>query len=382
MVKSYAHHSKKKLQLLVMKIGIDIRAAVNPKDGKGWYAYHVVKELLALDRNNNYILYTNRLADEFAVFQNAHIKVIHKKPYLWHFAVIKDWKNEVDDSDLFFAPTSYIIPALLSKKYRSVITVHDLVSFLHPQLHQTKATLLEHLFFKKALKKTTHALVPSENTKRDLMAIFRYPGEKITVTPLGVDERFFQYTGYGMRDTVKGKYHLPKEFILTVSGLEPRKNIGILIDALLELVKRYPDLKLVIVGGKGWKSKENEKKIEHAKNHIIWIQNVAAEDLPAFYGLAKVFVFPSLYEGFGLPPLEAFASGCPVICSNAASLPEVVGDAALLFNPYDRKMLITHIENVLQNKDLREKLIELGKKRAEEFPWKKTAEKTSEVFNT
>lgn len=374
-----------------MKIGIDIRAACGKKTGKGWYTYNLVKELLALDRKNHYILYTNSLSGDFTVFKNAHIKVIHKYPALWHFAVIKDWQQEL--GDIFFAPTSYIIPAFLPKKYASVITVHDLIAFLFSKEHQTKAKFIEKLLLKRALEKTRYVLVPSENTKRDLVRLFHYPEEKIAVTLLGVDG-IFRDTGNGIsprlagdpavagRDTVKEKYRLPEEFILTVAGLEPRKNVGILIDAVLELQKKHPNLKLVILGGKGWKSEKTQQKIKQAKDSMIHIENFAAEDLAAFYHLAKIFVFPSLYEGFGLPPLEAMASSCPVICSNTSSLPEVVGDAALLFNPTDTKILQIHIETVLKNLAIREKLIEKGRNRAAQFSWEKTAEKTLTIFQS
>lgn len=373
-----------------MKIGIDIRAVCGEKTGKGWYTYYLVKELLAFDAKNHYILYTHRLSPDLPDMLNKstlypkpstlnpHLKVIVKHPALWHFAVIKDWQRE--EGDIFFAPTSYIIPAFLPKKYASVITVHDLIAFLFAKEHQTKAKFIEKLLLKRALRKTRHVLVPSENTKRDLAGLFHYPESKITVTPLGVDEVFFKNEEKGRRTEVQKKYQLPEEFILTVSGLEPRKNVGVLIDAVQEVRKKHSHIKLVILGGKGWKSEKTQQKIKEAKDFVIHIENCSSEDLRAFYHLAKIFVFPSLYEGFGLPPLEAMASGCPVICSNAGSLPEVVNDTALLFNPQDRELLKKHIEKVLEDKETRQKLTEQGKKRASQFSWKKTSEKTLSVL--
>ncbi|MEK7171676.1 MAG: hypothetical protein AAB739_02085, partial [Patescibacteria group bacterium] len=153
-----------------MKVGIDIRAACGQKTGKGWYIFHVVKEILALDRENEYVLYTNRVTADLAAFKNSTVKVIHAHPLMWHFAVIKDLK--LRKCDLFFAPTSFIIPAFLPRKIKSAITVHDLVAFLHPHLHESKATILEYLFLRLALRKTSAVFVPSENTKKDLMRLF------------------------------------------------------------------------------------------------------------------------------------------------------------------------------------------------------------------
>lgn len=375
-----------------MKIGIDIRTATGSKAGKGWYTWHLVKELLRLDKKNGYILYTNAISADLAVMHNTHIKLIHRNPVLWHTAVIKDWKKEIGHDrfgqagNLFFAPTSYIIPALLPKEYPSVITVHDLVAFLHPHLHQFKATVVEKFLLKRALRKTRHVLVPSENTKKDLMRLFRYPEEKITVTPLGVDE-VFREEGRGARDEgkaalVRKKYNLSDEFILTVSGLEPRKNVSTLIDGVAQVRKKHPRIKLVILGGKGWKSKKTQKKIAKRKDFVIHLEHCTPEELPFFYHLAKIFVFPSLYEGFGLPPLEALASGCPVICSNTSSLQEVVGDAGLFFAPQDVPTLQTHIEKLLTDELLRKQLIKKGAAQASHFSWKDTAKKTLAVFNS
>lgn len=394
-----------------MKIGIDLRTAVGNKAGKGWYTWHLVKELLRLDKKNEYILYTNAVSGDLTVMRNAHIKLIHRHPALWHRGVIKDWKREVSGglylsgsrpqkiAHLFFAPTSYIIPALLPKEYPSIITVHDLVAFLHPQLHQFKATLIEKLFLKRALRKTRQVLVPSENTKKDLVQLFRYPEEKITVTPLGVDTVFFKETAaeqpHGGAESakieekeqeavqaIKKKYHLPEEFIFTVSGLEPRKNIGIVINAIFNLRKKHAHLKLVIVGGKGWKSKKIQEKISAAKDFVIHIPHIDSGDLPLLYRCAKIFVFPSYYEGFGLPPLEAMASGCPVICSNASSLPEVVGDAGLLFDPQNIEELQKNIEAVLTHESLRQQCIKKGLAQADHFSWIETAKKTLAVFDS
>lgn len=354
-----------------MKIGIDIRVACGHKTGKGWYTFHIVKEILELDRKNEYVLYTNRVTADFAAFKNSTIKVIHAHPLIWHFKVIKDFLRR--DGDLFFAPTSLIIPAFLPRKIKSIITVHDLMAFLHPRLHEPKATILEHLFLRLALRKSSAVLVPSENTKKDLVKIFHYPENRITVTPLAPASTL-SYLCVGHPPSLN-KYNLPKDFILTVSGLEPRKNVASLVSAAIEL-----DKMLVIIGGKGWKSGTLQKKISENKKNIIRIENCPPEDLSSFYKSAKIFVFPSIYEGFGLPPLEAMSNGCPVICSSAGSLKEVCGDAAILIDPKNPEELKNAIKKLLNDEELQNSLREKGFQQAKKFSWQETAKKTLAVF--
>lgn len=435
-----------------MKIGIDIRAACGAppwrgmnllgrayarpsgkKTGKGRYTLYLVRELLRLDRKNEYVLYTDKISGDVSALVEStpsplpsplsphispHIKIISKHPALWHFAVIKDFERE--GGELFFSPTSYIIPAFLPKKIRSVFTVHDLISFLFPTTHHRRSTILERIFLKKALKRSSHILVPSEHTKKDLIGLFHFPAEKITVTPLAAGEEFSvspskvppqaqQVQQTQKAQKVQQKYNLQQKFVLTVSGLEPRKNISRLIDAFLITTTRsslsesrassdkapfmtpppLDDMKLVIVGGKGWQSGALQKKIaEQApqagqaqnRNRIIWIQNCPLNDITALYRLATLFVFPSLYEGFGLPPLEAMASGCPVICSHASSLPEVCGDAAVYIDPKNTQDIAQKITELWSDPAAQKNLREKGLVRAAEFSWAKTAEKTLKSF--
>ena len=362
----------------IMKIGIDIRTACANKAGKGWYTYFLVKELICQDRKSEYILYTDRLSADISDFYNSHIKVIRKHSFLWHFAVIKDFKKE--HGDLFFSPTSFIIPAFLPKNVRSVITVHDLTAFLHPSMHQAKATLLEKLFLGRALKKASRVLVPSHNTKTDLVKLFKYPAKKIAVAPLAAGDVFSHKPTDAELNRVRQKYNLPKEFVLAVSGLEPRKNVAAAISAIELAAKKHADLKLVILGGKGWKSRKAAEALKRAGRNVIHIESCSPSELPIFYRLAKVLVYPSLYEGFGLPPLEAMASGCPVICSNAASLPEVCGDAAILADPNDIENLSRQINKLIDDKGMRDDLIKKGLKQAARFSWNKTAELTLECM--
>lgn len=375
-----------------MHIGIDVREAAR-QTGKGIYTRCLVQELLENFPHHTYILYTQTPIHAFQKYKHAHIKTVPYKGIVWHIAALRDWqkraKNETDA--VFFAPTSFIIPALLSKKYRSIITIHDLIAFKE-KTHQRRAVILERIFAGRAIAKTHSILVPSQNTSNDLHHFFPKSQGKIVVTPLGVDNVFFavskrqkRLTGDDVGDKAESVFQrfrtvLPEKYILTVSGLEPRKNVKVLIDAFLELPEKYNDYYLLIIGGMGWKNRDVHKKILLHKR-IQHITDVTRQELPTYYRNARIFVFPSLYEGFGLPPLEAMASGIPVICSNAASLPEVCGDAALLFDPKNSKKLKDTMSTLLRDKNLQKKLITMGNARAQMFTWNHCAEIMHRVIN-
>jgi len=178
------------------------------------------------------------------------------------------------------------------------------------------------------------------------------------------------------------KYKLPEKFILAVGTLEPRKNFGTLIKSFVLIKAKLPDSKLVIVGKKGWKYSHIEEKLKEFKlqDDVIFPGYLEDEDLKKMYTLATVFVFPSLYEGFGIPPLEAMACGCPVVSSNVASLPEVVGDAGILIEPKNARKIADSVVSLIENDQIRNMLIERGLRRVEKFTWQKSAEAALAAF--
>lgn len=365
-----------------MKIAIDIRDAGKEKTGKGWYTYNLVHELLKLDKNNQYILYTNSKKNPFPEAENAQLRCIGETSARWHFQVLKDLR--ANPVDLFFAPTSYIIPAFAPKSLKVIITVHDLVAFLFPATHSMKATIIERLTLEKALKKARKVLVVSENTQKDLLERFDYPEQNIHETPCAPSDFYREPVDEAELQKAKEKLKLPDKFILAVGTLEPRKNFTTLIKGFVTFKKRHPDFKLVIVGKKGWKFQQIEKTLEeyNMKDEVIFPGYVKGEDLHKIYKLAHAFVFPSLYEGFGIPPLEAMASGCPVVSSNVASLPEVVGDAGLLIDPKNSYKMAEAVADLIDHDTVRNTMIERGYKQAEKFTWQKSAQTALEVFNS
>lgn len=355
-----------------MKIAIDIRSAGGEKTGKGWYTFHLVYNLLKLDTENEYILYAKDGIAGFAQFKNVTIKLIDSHGIFWHRKVAKDLKNE--EVDVFFAPSSYIIPTLLPSSIKTILTIHDLVAFLFPNTHNKKATIIEKLLLKKALKKATRVITVSENTKNDLIKKFQYEKSKIDVIYCAGADDFKPLEKSTLRPFIK-ETNLPEKFFLAVGTLEPRKNYPGLIKAFSQLTKTFPDIHLIIVGQKGWGYEEIFQLVRENYIHknVHFLGYLSNKSLVKLYNLAQALVFPSFYEGFGIPPLEAMKCGCPVIASFSSSLPEVVGDSAILVNPESHMEIAGAMIKILTDEDLRESLSNKGIVQAGKFSWETSA---------
>ncbi len=363
-----------------MKIAIDIRSAGGEKAGKGWYTFHTVYNLIGSDTKNEYVLYAKNGIAGFEQFKNVRTKIFDGIGIFWHIKVARDVAKE--KIDVFFAPSSYIIPNFLPDSVKTILTVHDLVAFLFPSFHNKKAVILERLLLKRALKKSCCVVAVSKNTKKDLITHFKYPKEKIEVIGCAGSDSFKPLPKESLKDFFV-ETNLPKKFFLAVGTLEPRKNYANLIEAFAKLNKVSPDVHLIIVGKNGWGYEEIYTKIREnylqKKVHILGY--LSENSLMKLYNLALALVFPSIYEGFGIPPLEAMKSGCPVITSYSSSLPEVVGDSAILINPYNQKEIAGAMLKLLKNDDLRKELSASGLVQAKKFSWEESGKKLKEVIN-
>jgi glycosyltransferase involved in cell wall biosynthesis len=285
-------------------------------------------------------------------------------------------------ADLFHGPSFTLPPALMP----AVLTVHDLSFLRYPQgAHPPLLAWLSRAV-PRSLSRARHVLADSQNTRRDLIELLQVPCEHITVIGAGIDHRFRRVDDPAQLAVVRERYRLPPHFVLGVSTLEPRKNFTGLIAAFDQLAGRvdHADLHLVIAGGKGWNYEPIFTAAEASpfRERIHFPGFVADADLPALYSLAKVFVFPSHYEGFGIPVLEAMACGTPVVCADNSSLPEVAGAAALLIDANDVSGITEAIERVLLDAPLRDDLIARGLDQARRFSWSDAARRLLAVYET
>lgn len=365
-----------------MKIGIDIRETVYEKAGKGYYAAHLVDEILKKDKINQYILYTDCQVSVYKQFENAETRIVSKKGLFWHKAVLKDAYKE--GLDLYFAPTSYIIPALHNpKKLKVIMTVHDLVAFLFPQKHNKKAVFTEKLTLKKALNKVVKILSVSENTKRDLINRFNCKDDLIDIVSNAASE-IYEPIPTDIHSHFIRNYDIPKQFVFCAGTLEPRKNYPTLIKSFAKVLEEEPEVKLLIAGKRGWMYEEIYQTIQKLgiQDNVKFLGYVPERELVYLYNLATVFVWPSLYEGFGIPPLEAMQSGCPVITSNTSSLPEVVGKGAITVDPKCEKALTEAILKVLKDKELSAHLVKKGFHQSRKFSWKLSADRFLDIIKS
>jgi glycosyltransferase involved in cell wall biosynthesis len=273
----------------------------------------------------------------------------------------------------------------LIKACRYLVTIHDLAPFLLPQ----SLPLIRRFYYKRAfvnsIRLADQIIVVSGSLKTDLIKTLAVPEEKIKVIYNGIDESFRPVTDSAILSGIRKKYYLLSSFILTLGVLEPKKNIERLLLAYADLKKSLPNLPKLVIGGSkkyGWMNSRVFQLVKSLAldDDVIFTDTIVHEDLPAVYNLATLFVLPSLYEGFGLPVIEAMACGTPVITSNTSSLPEVAGNAAILVDPYDVKKISQAIGQVLSNEQLQKEMREKGIENTKRFSWEKAASALLEVF--
>jgi glycosyltransferase involved in cell wall biosynthesis len=279
--------------------------------------------------------------------------------------------------------TTFCAPRFRLRRKRLVVTIYDLSFITHPELHLPAnvahclaGTLL-------ALEHADAIIAISEHTRRDLLERLAAPAERITVTPLAHDAGFVRVTDPRRLAAARKRYGLPEHFILFLGALEPRKNLPRLLEAYAALPSGLRgDVELVVAGMSGWLNDSIHGRVAELglEKSVHFAGYVHADDLSAVYSLATVLAYPSLYEGFGLPVLEAMACGTPVLTSNVSSLPEVAGDAATLVDPADVSSIAAGLRGLLESPSLRAELATRGRARAASFSWDRCARQTLEVY--
>jgi glycosyltransferase involved in cell wall biosynthesis len=367
-----------------MKVGIDVRTAVGKKTGIGYYTQSLVLALSSIDKENEYLLYTNEELD-WKLGSNFHQIVRNEKglinKVLWIFRLALECfiLNKVD---VFFSPNSLTLVTLSFLKKNCVLTVHDLVPVV---MKETSSSNVRFFFHQLpiACKIARAIIVPSEATKKDLLSNFKIDENKVHLIQEASHNWCFQKTTKEEIDRVKTKFALPENYFLFVSTLEPRKNVPHLIRAFSKFSKTdNQNFKLVIGGKKGWMYDEifEVVKDEKIENKIIFTDYISDDDILPLYKGATAFTFVPFMEGFGLTPLEAMATGIPVMTSNCSSLPEVTSDAAILVDPKNIDEIAEGMRKLATDVDLRKSLAEKGLKQVTKFSWIKSAELTLSVL--
>lgn len=371
-----------------MKIAVDLRSLQNGSiSGVENYILNLLENLIPADTNNSYTLFTN----SYRGYDFSHLKFINtttvsgKIPNRILNLSLKAF-NYPKFEKLFNSFDCLFLPNFnqfsIYPKTKLVLTVHDLSPIVTPEFYDSRRRLW-HIFMniKKVLFRADQILAVSEFTKQDLIRIYGLPENKITVTHLAVNRTLF-HTGLSPDKLrlVRNTYGLPGSFFLFIATLEPRKNIPSIIRAF---ERQNSDIDLVIAGRQGWKYNTILELIENSpkRHRIKYIGYIEEEHKPYLLKLAHSLVWPSFYEGFGLPPLEAMAVGTPVITSQVTSLPETVGSSAIMVDPYNLTDLTNAMRLITKDLVLRQKLVELGFNQVKKFSWKDTADKTLAVLN-
>lgn len=369
-----------------MTIGIDLRVlSRGSQTGVQQYLVNLLPRLFNIDSNISYKLFYNGfkkrpLSYHWLRLPNVQLKAFKLPNRFLDLSSRLLGGPKLDKliagADVYFIPHFLVTKTFCPK----AVTFHDLSFEYYPEFFSARRRLWhKSVNPKKVAQEAERIIAVSESTRQDLVNLYKIKPEKIKVIYSGVGEEFRQLP------ITRKKYNLPKKFILYFGVLEPRKNLVGLIKAF-EIFRtknnRLSEYKLVIAGAEGWLFKKIYQTAKESKfsQDIIFTGFIKEKDKPALYNLASLFVYPSFFEGFGFPPLEAMACGVPVITSNNSSLPEVVGDAGLMVNAADPDELAWVMAEVLSDEELRNELTRRGLKRAKEFSWRKCAKKTLRVL--
>lgn len=378
-----------------MRIGIDYTSAVRQGGGIGRYTRNLVRTLAKLDVDNQYLLFVaGGWGDGDGMGPWPHNFRVCPVPLsdrwlniLWHrLRIPVPIQLFTGRLDLFHSP-DFVLPP--TRRAPTILTVHDLSFLRVPQYFVPAFQRYLEAAVQRAVKRSDFVLADSESTRRDLVELTDLGAanrQAVVVYP-GVEGRFTPVTDSEVLHTIRDRYQLPERFVLSVGTLQPRKNFEGLVRSFARLMQHESSLintlDLVIVGGKGWMYERLFAEVEQLDlgSRVHFTGFVADDDLPALYSAADAFAFPSWYEGFGLPVLEAMACGTPVVVADNSSLPEVVGDGGLLVSAADESALTDALVRVILDSGLRQKLVIRGLELARRFTWERAARQVLEVYH-
>ncbi len=366
-------------------IVVDVSAAVHRRAGLGRYAMELVKALIPL------------LPGRLAIFYHGASRVgppppLSALPARQTSLPAKPWRLRVMLAHLLRRPmdaaigpaglfhaTDHLLPPF--RAIPAVFTLHDLIFRFYPETHMPLNRWFLTWMMPRFLRQADAVIAVSECTRRDAIRWYRVPEDRIHVIYEGVDERFRPAPPEAIA-AVRARYHLPDRFILYVGTIEPRKNLPTLFAAYRSLLERWPDLGLVVAGRLGWLTGGTFRALRDLglEGRVRFLGEVPDEDLPPLYSAAAAFAFPSRYEGFGLPPLEAMACGTPVVVADVSALPEVVGEAGLRVPPDRPEAWAAALAALLSDESLHRHLREAGLRRAAKFRWPEAAARTAALY--
>jgi glycosyltransferase involved in cell wall biosynthesis len=353
-------------------IGIDgSRLTVGERTGTETYTYQLLAALARLDVDDPIRVYLNASrppTDLPGIGQPVCLPF----PRLWTHLRLS-WEMQRNQPGVLFVP-AHVVPL---RHPRSVVTIHDVGYLHHPESHPTSARRMLHAATRWSTLAARRIIAISETTKRDLIAHYSVPESRIQVIPHGVDHTMRRASREAIAE-LKQRRGLPDRYVLFVGTVQPRKNLGRLAAAMSFVARAGLPHRLVVAGKRGWMAAEvvTEIKASGMADRVTFLGYVPATDLPTLYSGADAFCLPSLYEGFGLPVLEAMACGTPVVAPDRSALPEVAGDAAMLVDPTNPQAIGATLSRLLIDDSLRRELVERGCRRAQQFTWERTAEAT------
>ncbi len=365
-----------------MRIGIDAHQVGTELAGNVTYITSMIDALADIDRSNQYTLYMTKpsAVERYANrWPNFTVRRIVPHTPIIRIPIVLNTELRLRPVDILFV--QYTAPPFAPCKV--VTSIHD-ISYEHLSETFTRRSRFQmKLTIRQTARKAAHIVTPSEYSRQDLIKTYHLSPEKITMIPLASPHFFKPVSDMEEIKRIRQKYDLSGDFILGVGSIQPRKNLVRLIEAYSMLVKKRDDVpQLVLVGKRSWLFEETARATNiHGVDHRVNFTGfVPDEDLPGLYSAAKCFIYPSYFEGFGLPPLEAMRCGTPVIAGDRTSLPEVVGDAGLLVDPFDTNAIASALEIMLSDDKLRDSLSKKGLERASKFSWIESARQTLEVF--
>jgi len=375
------------------KLLIDTISLLSPHTGIARYTYEISKKLqnLTTDRYEIYFdygLHTKELISTNNKTKKSDIlsyikSIIVQNPTIKYIArMILQYISKYTSPtyDIYWQPNFIPNPNIKAKKV--ITTVHDFSFYLQPQWHPKERVKYFEKHFWKHTKKSDHIITGSHFSKQEIIKYLQYPKDNISVIYHGVNHDIYKIYDKKTLSITKNKYHLNDRFILCVGSLEPRKNLINLIKAYTKLdINIKDEFKLLLVGFKGWENNDIKDILQQEKDYINYIGYISDIELAHIYNMASLFVYPSLYEGFGLPPLEAMACGCVVIASDVTSIPEVCKEYAIYIDPLSINDITNKIKYILQNPQLKEKLSKQGIDYAKTFDWDKSAKEHLKIFD-